>query len=77
MAYNSAGKNNGASGTARELFQEKAATDVLKYFKVTNVVRPLVTNDSIESGKSKSSQECCIEIGEIITNFGAVSPLYF
>lgn len=55
MAYNSAGENNGAGqGTARELFQEKAATDVLKYFKVSNVARPLITNDSIESGKSKS-----------------------
>ena len=54
MAYNSSGKNNGATGTARELFQEKAATDVLKYFKVTNVARPLITNDSIDSGKSKS-----------------------
>lgn len=55
MAYNSAGENNGAGqGTARELFQQKAATDVLKYFKVTNVARPLITNDSIESGKSKA-----------------------
>jgi len=55
MAYNSAGENNGAAGgTARELFQQKAATDVLKYFKVTNVARPLITNDSIDSGKSKA-----------------------
>ena len=52
MAYNSAGENNG-SGTARELFERKAATDVLKYFKETNVARELVTNESIESGKSK------------------------
>jgi hypothetical protein len=49
----SVGQNNG-TGTARELFERKAATDVLKYFKVTNVVRPLVTNDSIESGKAKA-----------------------
>ena len=55
MAYNSAGENNGAAGgTARELFERKAATDVLKYFMVTNVARPLITNDSIESGKSKA-----------------------
>ena len=55
MAYNSVGENNGAGGgTARELFQQKAATDVLKYFKVTNVARELITNDSIESGKSKA-----------------------
>lgn len=55
MAYNSVGENNGAGGgTARELFQQKAATDVLKYFKVTNVARPLITNESIDSGKSKS-----------------------
>jgi hypothetical protein len=53
MAYNSSGENNG-SGTARELFQEKSATDVLRYFKVTNVARELVTNESIESGKSKA-----------------------
>ena len=54
MAYNSSGKNDGVAGTARELFQEKAATDVLKYFMVTNVARPLITNDSISNGKSKS-----------------------
>lgn len=55
MAYNSVGENNGAGGgTARELFQQKAATDVLKYFKVTNVARALITNDSIENGKSKA-----------------------
>lgn len=55
MAYNSSGENNGAGGgTARELFQQKAATDVLKYFKVTNVARELITNDSIDSGKSKA-----------------------
>jgi hypothetical protein len=55
MAYNSVGENNGAGGgTARELFQQKAATDVLKYFMDTNVARPLITNESIDSGKSKS-----------------------
>ena len=57
MAYGSQGVNNGAAldGTVdRQLFQEKAATDVLKYFKVTNVARELITNDSIDSGKSKS-----------------------
>lgn len=57
MAYGSQGVNNGAAlnGTVdRELFQQKAATDVLRYFKETNVARPLVTNDSIESGKSKA-----------------------
>tara|TARA_R110000851_G_scaffold142427_2_gene280979 strand:+ start:454 stop:1407 length:954 start_codon:yes stop_codon:yes gene_type:complete len=55
MAYNSVGENNGAAGgTARELFQQKAATDVLKYFMDTNVARPLITNESIDSGKSKS-----------------------
>ena len=53
--YSSAGENNGfGGGTLRELFQQKAATDVLKYFKVTNVARELITNDSIENGKSKS-----------------------
>jgi len=55
MAYNSSGENNGAgAGTARELFQQKAATDVLKYFKSTNVARELITNESIENGKSKA-----------------------
>lgn len=57
MAYSSQGVNNGAAlnGTIdRELFQEKAATDVLKYFKITNVAKELVTNDRIENGKSKS-----------------------
>ena len=55
MAYGSSGENNGfGGGTLRELFQNKAATDVLKYFKVTNVARELITNESISSGKSKS-----------------------
>lgn len=57
MAYSSQGVNNGAAlnGTIdRELFQQKAATDVLKYFKSTNVARELITNDSIENGKSKA-----------------------
>lgn len=57
MAYGSQGVNNGAAldGTVdRQLFQEKAATDVLKYFKVTNIMRELITNDSISSGKSKN-----------------------
>jgi len=57
MAYSSQGVNNGAAlnGTVdRELFQQKAATDVLKYFKETNVARELITNDSIENGKSKA-----------------------
>ena len=53
MAYNSSGENNG-SGTERELFERKAATDVLKYFMDTNVAKELVTNDSISSGKSKA-----------------------
>jgi hypothetical protein len=54
MAYNSVGENNGAAGgTARELFQQKAATDVLKYFKVTNVARELITNESIDSGSNR------------------------
>jgi len=53
MAYNSGGENNG-SGTARELYQQKAATDVLRYFKVTNVAKELITNESISDGKSKA-----------------------
>jgi len=53
MAYNSSGENNG-NGTERELFQQKAATDVLKYFKSTNVARELIRNESIENGKSKA-----------------------
>lgn len=53
MAYVSTGENNG-SGTALELFVQKFSTDVLKYFKDTNVMSALVTHDSIENGKSKS-----------------------
>tara|TARA_R110000737_G_scaffold326329_2_gene339989 strand:- start:1182 stop:2147 length:966 start_codon:yes stop_codon:yes gene_type:complete len=57
MAYGSQGVNNGAvlDGTVdRELYQQKAATDVLKYFMDTNVAKELITNDSIENGKSKA-----------------------
>ena len=63
MAYTPIGANNGtgtgAVGAAqnaldRALFQKKFATDVLKYFMDTNIAKELVTNQSIDSGKSKS-----------------------
>ena len=58
MAYTSIGSNNGTNTAEtfaqRELFARKMSTDVLKYFKSTNVVRPLVTNRSIDNGKSES-----------------------
>jgi len=57
MAYGSQGVNNGAvlDGTVdRQLFERKAATDVLKYFMENNVARALITNDSIDNGKSKA-----------------------
>ena len=54
MAYASSGVNNGGAGDTRALYQKKVATDVLKYFKSTNVAKELVTNDRIESGKSKA-----------------------
>lgn len=53
MAYASVGNNNGA-GSAQELFEQKMMTDVLKYFKVTNVVRELITVKNITQGKSAS-----------------------
>ena len=54
MAYTSIGSNNGTSQTDRALFEKKMSTDVLKYFKDTNVVKALVTVKSIENGKSES-----------------------
>ena len=55
MAYGSQGVNNGAvlDGTVdRELYQQKAATDVLKYFMDTNVAKELrMTVSKMESQK--------------------------
>lgn len=60
MAYNPIGGNNasttGASSNAdqRALFEKKLATDVLKYFMDTNIMKALITNRSISSGKSEA-----------------------
>lgn len=64
MAYSPIGRNNNtaAAGTGsaadnavdRELYLKKLATDVLRYFMDTNVARPLVTNRSIDAGKSEA-----------------------
>lgn len=61
MAYSPVGSNNGtgngslptASGD-RELFAKKFSTDVMKYFMDTNIAKALITNKSIDSGKSES-----------------------
>lgn len=52
MAYTGTGSNNGA-GSDRALFATKFSTDVLKFFMSTNVAKALVTNKTIESGKSE------------------------
>lgn len=61
MAYSPIGSNNGTGNGAlptatidRELFAKKFSTDVLKYFMDTNIAKALITNKSIDSGKSES-----------------------
>ena len=61
MAYTAIGSNNGTgNGTLptatidRELFAKKFSTDVLKYFMDTNIMKALITNKSIDSGKSET-----------------------
>lgn len=80
--YNVIGSNDGVGvGTAnlseaqklidRELFLKKLATDVLVYFMDTNVARELVTNRSIDSGKSEAFPVVGNTVAEEITNDGA------
>jgi len=61
MAYSPIGSNNGTGTGAlptatidRELFATKFSTDVLRYFMDTNIMKALITNRSIDSGKSES-----------------------
>lgn len=61
MAYSPIGSNNGTGNGSlptaagdRELFAKKFSTDVLKYFMDTNVAKALITNRTIDSGKSES-----------------------
>lgn len=61
MAYSPIGSNNGSGvgslPTAtidRELFAKKFSTDVLRYFMDTNIMKALITNRTIDSGKSES-----------------------
>lgn len=60
MAYNPIGGNNssatGASSNEaqRELFQKKFSTDVLRYFMDTNIMKALITNRTIDAGKSEA-----------------------
>ena len=76
--YKSIGSNNSTSiaddFATRTLFARKMSTDVLKYFKSTNVVRPLVTNKSIENGKSESFPVVGIAVAaEIANNAGELA----
>jgi len=60
MAYNPIGGNNasttGASSNAdqRDLFVKKFSTDVMRYFMDTNVMKALITNKTIDAGKSEA-----------------------
>lgn len=61
MAYSPIGSNNGTGDGSlptatidRELFAKKFSTDVLKYFMDTNIMKAMITNRSIDSGKSES-----------------------
>ena len=59
MAYNPIGGNNGSTTGAstnadqRDLFEKKMATDVLRYFMDTNIMKALITNRTIDAGKSE------------------------
>lgn len=61
MAYSPIGSNNG-TGTGslptasadRDLFAKKFSTDVMRYFMDTNIMKALITNRTIDSGKSES-----------------------
>lgn len=50
-AQSRSGQNN-KTGDDRILFEKKMQTDVLRYFQSTNVAKELVTNKTIENGKS-------------------------
>lgn len=61
MAYSPIGSNNGTgngslptASSDRDLFAEKFSTDVLRYFMDTNIMKPLITNKTIDAGKSES-----------------------
>jgi len=61
MAYKPIGSNNGTGDGSlptaagdRALFAEKFSTDVLRYFQDTNIMKALITNRTIEHGKSES-----------------------
>lgn len=61
MAYSPIGSNNGTGDGSlptaagdRELFAKKFSTDVLKYFMDTNIMKALITNRTIDAGKSES-----------------------
>lgn len=45
------GQNNNA-GDDRALFEKKMQTDVLRFFQSTNIAKELVTNKTIDAGKS-------------------------
>jgi hypothetical protein len=45
------GQNN-ESGNDRVLFEKKMQTDILRYFQSTNIAKELITNKTIENGKS-------------------------
>lgn len=45
------GQNNQA-GSDRALFEKKMQTDILRYFQSTNIAKELITNKTIENGKS-------------------------
>jgi len=45
------GQNN-QTGSDRALFEKKMQTDILRYFQSTNIAKELITNKTIENGKS-------------------------
>jgi hypothetical protein len=47
------GQNN-QTGSDRALFEKKMQTDILRYFQSTNIAKELITNKTIENGKSAS-----------------------
>lgn len=79
MAYEVIGSNNGVGTGAtpvnkavdRQLFLKKLSTDVLRYFMDTNVAKGLVTNRSIDSGKSEAFPVVGNATAQVIANDAA------
>jgi len=80
MAYTPIGANNGTGTGAvgavqnaldRADFAVKFSTDVLRYFKDTNIMKEKITNRSIDAGKSESFPIVGLATAVALANTGA------